>query len=101
MKLTNDNLYRISEGLTELSRVKLSGILALKVFRLKKKIDDVLMPALQAIENVKEKEEKEKIALEEVEIELDTICVKDLEASEGLKPETLFKIEEILKEEWS
>lgn len=99
MRLNNDNLYVISEGLTELSRVKLKGFLALKVFRIKKKIDDHLLPVFQAMDKIEDEKERENIALEEVEIEIDTIDIKDLEELEELKPETLFKIEKILKED--
>lgn len=99
MKLTNDDLYMISLGLTELSQIKLTGALALQVFREKKKIDDILSPALQAIENVEEAEEKKKIASEEIEIDLKKFNLKDFESVVDLKPTTLFKLEKILEVE--
>lgn len=98
MILTNDELFVIAKGLEELSKVKLNGKLALRIFRNKKKIDDYLAPAFEALQAVEDVKEKEKIAFEKVDIDLETFKTSDLENLEEITADCLIKIGGIIED---
>nr|DAN81486.1 MAG TPA: hypothetical protein [Caudoviricetes sp.] len=96
MKLTNKDIYSINFGLNKVMDATISGKLAFKLFKIKKKIEDELILIKESLKG-KEDNDKEVEEVLELENEIDIGKIKASELEElKLSIEDVFLLEKII-----
>nr|DAF54320.1 MAG TPA: hypothetical protein [Siphoviridae sp. ctZUr4] len=96
MKLTNKDIYSINFGLNKVIDATISGKLAFKLFKIKKKVEDEVLLIKESLKGQEDNDKEVEEVLElENEIDIEKIKASELEELK-LSIEDVFLLEKII-----